>query len=237
MRPKHLSYKATERKNWRSWVQIPAGPLVLINKNTKSVLMRVAFRRSRRNFFDSITSKILVVNIVIFLFTSFSNSIFNLLALTPTLAIQGRMFWQFLTFMFVHGGFAHIFFNMFTLMMFGPAIEEMMGNKKYLIFYTLCGLGSGIFHILINGIGNTPLVGASGAIFGVVTAYALMFPKNVIYVYFVPMPAIVAIGLFAFIELFSGISGVQPGVANFGHLGGMIIGFILFKFFGGVLVF
>ena len=81
-----------------------------------------------------------------------------------------------------------------------------------------------------NGIGMTPLVGASGAIFGVVTAYGLLFPRNVIYVYFVPMPAIVAIGLFGFIELFTGISGAQPGVANFGHLGGMIVGFILVKF-------
>jgi len=102
--------------------------------------------------------------------------------------------------------------------MFGPTIEETMGSKKYLIFYTFCGLGSGIFHILISGISSIPLVGASGAVFG--------------YVYYVPMPAIVAIGLFAAIELFSGIAGTDPGVANFGHLGGMIVGFILIKFFG-----
>jgi len=107
-----------------------------------------------------------------------------------------------------------------------------MGSKKYFIFYTLCGLGSGLFHILINGISTISLVGASGAIFGVVTAYGLMFPRNIIYVYFVPMPAIVAIGLFGFIELFSGIAGAQPGIANFGHIGGMIVGIILVKFFG-----
>ena len=125
----------------------------------------------------------------------------------------------------------HIFFNMFALLMFGPTIEETMGSKKYFIFYTLCGIGSGLLHILINGIRSIPLVGASGAIFGIVTAYGLMFPKNIIYVYYVPMPAIVAIGIFAVIELFSGISGAQPGVANFGHLGGMFIGLILVKFF------
>jgi len=186
----------------------------------------------RKSFFDTVTAKLLVVNIVVFLFTSFSAQIFDLLALTPTLAIQKGMVWQFFTFMYVHGGFMHIFFNMFVLMMFGPTIEEVMGNKKYFIFYTLCGLGSGIFHILINGVGSIPLVGASGAIFGVVTAYAILYPRNIIYVYFVPMPAFIAIILIAVIELFSGVSGVQPGIANFGHLGGMIVGFILVKFFG-----
>jgi len=172
----------------------------------------------------------MVVNLVIFIFTSFSDSVFYTLSLIPDVAIKGS-FWQFFTFMYVHAGFAHIFFNMFSLLMFGPTIEETMGAKKYFIFYTICGIGSGLFHILISGISSTPLVGASGAIFGVVTAYGLLFPRNVIYVYFVPMPALVAIGLFAVIELFSGISGAEPGVANFGHLGGMVFGFILIKFF------
>jgi len=193
--------------------------------------MRVVFgRQNKKGFFGTVTSKILVVNIFIFILTTFSSSIFDFLALTPTLAVNG-MVWQFFTFMYVHGGFTHIFFNMFSLLMFGPTIEEVMGSKKYFIFYTLCGIGSGIFHILISGISSISLVGASGAIFGIVTAYGLMFPKNVVYVYLVPMPAIVAIGLFAVIELFSGISGVQTGIANFGHLGGMIVGFILVKFF------
>ncbi len=196
-------------------------------------MRRVVFgHRRRRSFWDTITAKILAINIVVFLLTSFSQSTFDLLALTPTIAVQEGMFWQFFTFMFVHANFAHIFFNMFSLLMFGPTIEERMGTKNYLIFYLLCGLGSGVFHILITGLGIIPLVGASGAIFGVVTAYGLFFPRHVIYVYFIPMPAIVAIGLFAMIELFSGISGVQSGVANFGHLGGMIVGFILVKFFG-----
>ena len=194
--------------------------------------MRVTFGRpSRRGFFDTITSKLLVVNVFIFLLTTFSDSIFSLLALTPNLAVEG-MFWQFFTYMYVHGGLAHIFFNMFALLMFGPTIEEMIGSKKYFVFYTLCGLGSGLLHILINGVGSIPLVGASGAIFGVVTAYGLMFPKNIIYVYFVPMPAIVAIGLFAGISILFGISGVQGGIAHFGHIGGMLVAFLLIKFFG-----
>ncbi|MBD3156156.1 MAG: rhomboid family intramembrane serine protease [Candidatus Aenigmarchaeota archaeon] len=195
-------------------------------------MRRIVFGSPRRiSFWDTITSKILTINIVVFILTSFSQSTFDLLALTPTTAIQNGMIWQFVSFMFVHANFAHIFFNMFSLLMFGPTIENRMGTKKYLIFYMFCGLGSGLFHILITGLGDVPLVGASGAIFGVVTAYGLFFPRNVIYVYFVPMPAIVAIGLFALIELFSGISGAQAGVANFGHLGGMIIGLILVKFF------
>lgn len=206
--------------------------MILINKNPKNDVMRVVFGNPRRrSFFDTITSKIMVVNIIIFFFTTFSDYIFGLLALTPSLAVEG-MVWQFFTFMYVHGGLLHIFFNMFVLLMFGPTIEEVMGSKKYFKFYTFCGIGSGIFHVLINGISSIPLVGASGAIFGVVTAYGLMFPKNIVYVYYIPMPAIVAIVLFAVVELFSGISGAQPGIANFGHLGGMIFSFILVKFFG-----
>ena len=184
----------------------------------------------RQSFFDTVTFKLLVVNIVVFFFTTFSDKIFYMFALIPSVAVKG-MYWQFFTFMYTHANFTHIFFNMFTLLMFGPTIEETMGKKKYFIFYTLCGIGSGLFHILITGLNSVPLVGASGAIFGVVTAYGLLFPKNVIYIYFVPVPALVAIVLFGLIELFSGIAGTEPGVANFGHLGGMIVGFILIKFF------
>lgn len=191
----------------------------------------IRVRRKPKGFFDTVTGKILIANLVIFILTTFSESIFETLALVPNWAIGKGMVWQFFTFMYVHGSFLHIFFNMFVLLMFGPTIESQMGSKKYFIFYTICGIGSGLFHILINGVGSVPLVGASGAIFGVVTAYGLLFPANIIYVYFIPMPAILAIGLFAIIELFSGISGAQPGVANFGHLGGMILGFFLVKFF------
>lgn len=187
--------------------------------------------RRRFRFTDSVTFKILIVNTVLFLITTSSLQIFYILALTPTLAINKGMIWQFFTYMYVHGGFAHVFFNMFSFIMFGPTIEHTMGSRKFFIFYTLCGIGSSVLFIILTGISDIPLVGASGAIFGVVTAYGLLFPRNIIYVYYVPMPAIVAIGLFAVIELFSGITGLQPGIANFGHLGGMIVGFILVKFF------
>ena len=133
--------------------------------------------------------------------------------------------------MYVHGGSLHIAFNMFAFLMFGPHIEGEMGGRKFFLFYTLCGLFSAIFHMVITGIGATQLVGASGAVIGVVTAYAIFFPRRTIYVYFVPMPAFIAVILFAVIELFSGISGVEPGIANFGHLGGMVMAFMLVKFF------
>jgi membrane associated rhomboid family serine protease len=192
---------------------------------------RIVFGGSPGNFWDSITSKLLVVNLVVFILTSFSQEIFSLLALTPTIAVGG-MFWQFLTYMYVHAGFFHIFFNMYVLLMFGLHIERIMGAKKFFLFYTLCGIGSALFHILITGIDTIPLVGASGAILGVVTAFGILFPRSVIYVWFIPMPGIVAIPVIAGLELLFGLSGAQAGVANFGHLGGMIIGFILIRFFG-----
>ncbi len=183
-------------------------------------------------FLDSITGKLLIANVIVFFLTVFSEGLFNFLALTPTQAISQGMIWQFFTFMYVHGGFEHIFLNMWGLLMFGPIIEKEMGAKRFFIYYTLCGIGSGLFHVLIEGIGSIPLVGASGAIFGVMTAFGLMFPKRIIYYQlFIPMPAIVFIGLMALLQFVYGIAMSGSAVAFFGHLGGMIVGLILIKFF------
>jgi len=156
-----------------------------------------------------------------------------------TLVTMGYV-WQIFTYMFTHGGVYHIFINMFILMIFGPKIEFTMGRKKFLKFYIICGLCSSLFYILItglaHGISTVPMVGASGAIFGVLTAYGLMYPRDMVYVYFLfPMPAIVFVVFFGIIQLLGGVASLfaphSGGIAYLGHLGGMIAGFILIRYF------
>jgi len=183
-----------------------------------------------KSFLESITFKIILANSIIFFLESIPGVI-EILALTPISAVNG-MFWQFFTYMYAHVSIAHLFVNMFGLFMFGPVIEHHMGSKKFFIFYTICGIGSAILHILLSGIGIVPLLGASGAVFGVLAAYGILYPKNIIYVNFIPMPAIVVIGFFVFIELLFGITGIDSDIAHFGHLGGIIAGFLLIKFLG-----
>lgn len=178
-----------------------------------------------------VTYTIIAVSVIVF-FLSIIPSLFYLLALTPTEAIYNGKWWQFFTFMYVHGGFEHIFLNMFTLFIFGPRIETEMGSFKFFIFYSIAGVFSGIFHILLTGISDIPLIGASGAIFAVLTAFGLMFPRDIIYVnLLLPMPAIIYVILIGVLQIIYGLSGAQPGISNYGHIGGMIAGFIMVKFF------
>jgi len=127
---------------------------------------------------------------------------------------------------------------MFGLLIFGPKIEFTMGKNKFLKYYLICGVGSSLFFMLISGISNIPMVGASGALFGILTAYGLMYPRDLVYVYFAfPMPAIIFVIFYGAIQVIGGIAGLLGptnggGIAYFGHLGGMIAGFILLKYFG-----
>lgn len=182
---------------------------------------------------NSVTITLIAVNLLVFILEFVYPPVINFLALTPTVALDNFMVWQFVSFMFVHAGIAHILLNMWGLFIFGPAIEKRMGKSKFLLFYLITGISSGIFHILLEGISDIPLVGASGAVFGVMTAYGLMFPRNLIFFYgFFPMPAIVFIIFIGILQVVYGIGGLDPGVANYGHLGGMLTGFILVKLFG-----
>jgi membrane associated rhomboid family serine protease len=156
-----------------------------------------------------------------------------------TLVTRGYV-WQVFTYMFVHGSFLHIFFNMFGLMIFGPKIEATMGSNRYLKYYLICGVCSSLFYMLITsitaGISGVPMLGASGAIFGVLTAYGLMYPRDTVYVqFFIPMPAIAFVIFYAIIQIVGGVASLLApaggGIAYFGHVGGMIAGFILIRYF------
>jgi membrane associated rhomboid family serine protease len=148
----------------------------------------------------------------------------GIISLTPIQAFSGS-YWQFFTYMFAHGSITHLGLNMLALLIFGTVMERVLGLKRYLILYFLCGLGSAAFHIALTGISDVPLLGASGAVFGVLTAYAFKFPKNIVIVFpGIPVPAALMVAFFAVFELFSGFFGLEPGIANFGHLGGILAG-------------
>ena len=154
-------------------------------------------------------------------------------------------FWQqafsFLSFMFLHGGFMHLIGNMWFLYIFGDNVEDRLGPVRYLAFYLLCGLSSGISHLLLNLGSNVPTIGASGAIAGVMGAYFLLHPSAriltlipiIIIPWFVEIPAFVFLGvwfLFQFLNA-AGSSGVAGGVAWWAHIGGFVFGMIFLKIF------
>lgn len=163
--------------------------------------------------------------------------------------------YQFITHMFMHGGIWHLFFNMYTLWIFGSILENVWGSKKFLLFYFVTGLGAALLHNLVLEIelsslqnavqsGNmaaqtsimnilrTPTVGASGAIYGVLLGYGMLFPNNIISLIFPPiaLKAKWFVIIFGAIELLMGVTGTGSDVAHFAHLGGMVFGFILIMY-------
>ena len=141
--------------------------------------------------------------------------------------------WQLITYQFMHGGFWHIFFNMFILWMFGASIEDVMGSKKFLIFYLLSGVSAGLFQLFITPLlGASPAVtiGASGSIYGVMIAFAMFFPDSLIYVYFlIPVKAKYFIGFLVILEFFA-VNSASSDVAHLAHLGGALFGFLYILF-------
>jgi hypothetical protein len=131
--------------------------------------------------------------------------------------------------MFLHGGFWHIFFNMLMLWMFGMELEHTWGSAKFLVYYLLCGVGAGIANLLVAPmLGQVaPTVGASGAVFGILVAFGMLWPDRPIYIYFLlPIRAKYFIAASIGLELFTGITGSSDGVAHIAHLGGAAVGFL-----------
>ena len=163
--------------------------------------------------------------------------------------------WQPVTHMFLHGGFGHLFFNMYALFIFGSVLERVWGTKKFLLFYFVTGIGAAAVHIgvqwiqmqalmnsaaegsmaavqAIHNLKMTPTVGASGAIYGVLMGYAMLYPDSVLTLIFPPvsLKAKWFVLIFAAIELALGVFGTRAGIAHFAHLGGLIFGFILIMY-------
>ena len=157
-------------------------------------------------------------------------------ALLPLYPLQSDYFmpWQLLTYGFLHGDLTHIFFNMFGLWMFGRDIERLMGPQRFLIYYMTCVIGAGIVQLLFAEFQgeNYPTIGASGGLFGILLAYGLTFPNRTVMLLIppIPMKAKYFVIIYGLLELFLGVSGFGPNIAHFAHLGGMLFGYVLLRY-------
>jgi membrane associated rhomboid family serine protease len=150
--------------------------------------------------------------------------------LVPVRVTQNFMIWQFVTYMFLHGGVFHIFFNMLTLFMFGNDLERYWGTRRFLTYYFVTGIGAGICSWFVSMNSFAVIIGASGAIYGLLLAYGLLYPNRIVYLNFL-LPVkikwlVIIMGAMAF---FSSLTGGEPGVAHIAHLGGMLVGFVFLK--------
>ena len=190
------------------------------------------YRPGGFQFIPPAIKAIILVNIAVFLLqmTFFGETLISLCALWPLGSGNFRI-WQPLTYMFLHGGGTHLFFNMFALWMFGAEIENYWGTRQFNIYYFTCGIGAAAINLVATMGSIDPTIGASGAIYGVLLAFGMMFPDRYIFIYFLlPIKAKYFIAGYALIEFFSGFGQQAMGsgskIAHFAHLGGMLIGFI-----------
>jgi membrane associated rhomboid family serine protease len=175
-----------------------------------------------------VTRAILIANVVVFLLQFVAgNLLLSLFALWP---VGDTLFqpWQLLTYSFLHAGFLHIFFNMFALYMFGTPLEAFWGSRRFAFYYVACVLTAAATELVVQNATEVggPVLGASGGVFGLLLAFAWYFPKQRLMLLFppIPMPAWLFVTIYGAFELVLGVTGAQPGVAHFAHLGGMLGG-------------
>ncbi len=177
------------------------------------------------------TRALIVVNVLVFLLEQVAmRPMLVYFALWPPGPESPFHGWQLVTYAFLHAGLAHIFFNMFALYVFGPALEQYWGPRRYLVYYFICVIAAGATQLAVeNAFGNGgPTIGASGGIFGILLAFAILFPRVRLLLYFaIPVPAWLFVTGYAVLELFFGVTGTEAGVAHFAHLGGMLGGAIV----------
>lgn len=212
------------------------------------------------NNLPAVTKNLLIINVLCYFGIIVANrygiDLKDVLGLHFFLASDFKLF-QLISYMFMHADIQHIFFNMFAVWMFGRTLEQVMGPKRFLIYYMVCGIGAGLVQELVQyiqytmewshydavntGLSVIPMdeylnlmttVGASGAVYGILLAFGMLFPNSQMFVFPLPFPIkakFFVIG-YAVIELFSGLGSSGDGVAHFAHLGGMIFGFFLIMY-------
>lgn len=184
--------------------------------------------------FRSVVSNLIMLNAVLFLVTALMPQYEHMVVMNLGLwSLNSGVFepWQLVSYMFLHGGFSHLFFNMFALYMFGRQLEYDLGQKRFLAYYMITGVGAGVLNLLtmhfMNEFGVT--VGASGAVFGVLLAFGVLHPNERIMLLIPPIPLkakwfVIGYGV---LELGMGVANNGDNVAHFAHLGGMFFGLIL----------
>jgi membrane associated rhomboid family serine protease len=182
---------------------------------------------------------LLIVNTAVFILAELLGRIspeftraIRLLELAPVAVVYHYTVWQLVTYLFLHGGVLHLVFNMLMLWMFGTPLERDWGTRRFLKYYFICGIGAGLCDVILNAaIGNwhTSTIGASGAIYGLLLAFGVCYPEQIVLMFLLfPMKAKYMVMIFAGIELWMSI-GVNTGVSNIAHLGGMGVGFVYLK--------
>jgi len=185
----------------------------------------------------SFALKVLIgANVVMFLITSFAQSVVRYLGLMPADVLHQFWVWQLATYMFLHGGIFHILFNMLALWMFGAELERIWGTRYFLKFYFVTGIGAGLLTVVFSTlpfsfaqqVQHSIIIGASGAIYGLLLAYALYFPDRPILMIVFWVPARICVAILGAIALFSSLSEVG-GVSNATHLGGLLVAYLFLK--------
>lgn len=166
-------------------------------------------------------------------------SLFDWLALSPYHVLHDFRIWQLATYLFLHGGIWHLLVNMFTLWMFGITLEKDWGTRRFLKYYFLCGIGAGFCDVLVNVVlgraalpppYGTSTIGASGAIYGLLLAFGVLYPEvTILFAFLFPIKAKYFVMIYGAIELLSALGTQNSGVSNVAHLGGMIFGFLYLK--------
>jgi|HubBroStandDraft_4_1064222.scaffolds.fasta_scaffold226431_2 membrane associated rhomboid family serine protease len=176
------------------------------------------------------TRALILINVGVFLLEQWAgDALIQWFALWPLASPQFEP-WQLLSYAFLHDPrtVAHVFFNMFALYMFGGTLERYWGSRRMVVFYLVCAISAGLTQLAVQqlmGGAAEPTIGASGAVFGILLAFAWYFPRQRVAVYFiVPMPSWLFVTIYGLVELFFGVTGSQQGVAHFAHLGGMLGG-------------
>lgn len=189
--------------------------------------MAYNYRPSQRT--TPVVLNLIIINALIFVAQMVFDSTWGLTNRMALYSYNSGLFepYQLVTHMFAHGGFFHILFNMYALWMFGSVLERVWGPKRFLIFYLVCGLAAGLTQMFL--VSGGAAIGASGAIMGLLAAFAYTFPNTQFYILPFPFPikAKYMAAIYAAIDLFGGFSGSTDNVAHFAHLGGLVMGFIL----------
>lgn len=179
--------------------------------------------------------RLIIINVAVYLLLFItgrfgSGFLLYTFGLIPAQVTYRFMIWQFVSYMFLHANFFHIFVNMFTLFMFGNDLERRWGTRRFLEYYMITGIGAGICSWIVNVTGQSIIIGASGSVFAVLLAYGLFYPNRVVYIYMLfPVKVkwlVICMGVMSFLSF---ITGNNPGIAHVAHLGGMAIGFFLIR--------
>lgn len=159
-----------------------------------------------------------------------SRAMVQIFGLTPAAVLSKLFVWQIVTYLFLHGGFGHLFWNMIPLWMFGSELERYWGGKEFLRFFLITGMGAGLLSIAVQPFSPVPTIGASGAVYGILMAYGLMFPERMIYLYFLfPVKVKYFVTFLGVVTFYSALSSPGGPIAHMAHLGGMVFGFLYMK--------